>query len=76
VDFISYTESIDTSTPAGKGLFTMVSAFAEFERDLIRERIHAGRVCPLRQSAASTNSGAMVSASARSPPSWNSLSAR
>jgi DNA invertase Pin-like site-specific DNA recombinase len=42
VDFISYTENIDTSTPAGKALFTMVSAFAEFERDLIRERVKAG----------------------------------
>lgn len=42
VDFISYTENIDTSTPAGKALFTMVSAFAEFERDLIRQRVRAG----------------------------------
>jgi len=42
VDFISYTESIDTTTPAGKALFTMVSAFAEFERSLIGERVKAG----------------------------------
>lgn len=42
VDFISYTENVDTSTAAGKALFTMVSAFAEFERDLIRERVKAG----------------------------------
>ncbi len=42
VDFISYTENVDTSTPAAKALFTMVSAFAEFERDLIRERVKAG----------------------------------
>jgi len=42
VNFISYTENVDTSTPAGKALFTMVSAFAEFERDLIRERVKAG----------------------------------
>jgi DNA invertase Pin-like site-specific DNA recombinase len=42
IDFISYTENVDTSTPAGKALFTMVSAFAEFERDLIRERVKAG----------------------------------
>jgi DNA invertase Pin-like site-specific DNA recombinase len=42
VDFVSYTENVDTSTPAGKALFTMVSAFAEFERDLIRERVKAG----------------------------------
>ena len=42
VEFISYTENVDTSTPAGKALFTMVSAFAEFERDIIRERVKAG----------------------------------
>lgn len=42
VDFISYKENIDTSSPAGKVLFTMISAFAEFERDIIRERVKAG----------------------------------
>lgn len=42
VDFISYKENIDTSTPAGKILFTMISAFAEFERSIIRERVKAG----------------------------------
>jgi DNA invertase Pin-like site-specific DNA recombinase len=42
VDFISFKENIDTSTPAGKILFTMISAFAEFERSIIRERVIAG----------------------------------
>jgi len=42
VDFISYKENIDTSTPTGKILFTMISAFAEFERAIIRERVIAG----------------------------------
>ncbi len=42
VDFISYKENIDTSSPAGKILFTMISAFAEFERAIIRERVKAG----------------------------------
>lgn len=42
VDFISYSENIDTSTPMGKAMFTMVSAMAEFERSLIQERVVAG----------------------------------
>ncbi|NVP18061.1 recombinase family protein [Candidatus Gracilibacteria bacterium] len=42
IDFISYSENIDTSSPAGKVLFTMISAFAEFERNIIGERVRAG----------------------------------
>src|SRR5262249_34889448 len=42
VDFISYTELIDTSTPIGKMIFTIVGAVAEMERALIRERVQAG----------------------------------
>ena len=41
-NFISITEQIDTSSPAGKALFTMISAFAEFERSLVSERVKAG----------------------------------
>ncbi|MDB0564659.1 recombinase family protein [Ralstonia solanacearum] len=40
--FRSLTESLDTTTPAGRMLFHMVGAFAEFERELIRERTRAG----------------------------------
>jgi DNA invertase Pin-like site-specific DNA recombinase len=42
IHFISFTENIDTSSPMGKVLFTIISAMAEFERDLIRERVKAG----------------------------------
>ena len=42
VDFISYSEQIDTGLPMGKAMFTMISAIAEFERSLIRQRVHAG----------------------------------
>ena len=42
VDFISFSEQIDTSTPMGKAIFTMISAIAEFERSLIAERVVAG----------------------------------
>ncbi len=41
IDFISYSENIDTSSPAGKVLFTMISAFSEFERSIIQERVKA-----------------------------------
>src|ERR1017187_4652909 len=42
VQFISYQENIDTSSPLGQALFTIVSAVAQLERDLIRERVNAG----------------------------------
>ena len=40
--FRSLTESIDTTTPAGRMMMQMVGAFAEFEREMIRERTRAG----------------------------------
>ena len=43
IDFISIGDSLDTSTPNGKLLFHILSAFAEFEREIIRERMQAGR---------------------------------
>lgn len=42
VAFRSLTDSIDTTTPAGRMLFSVIGALAEFERDLIRERTLAG----------------------------------
>ena len=42
VAFVSLHEQIDTTTPVGKAMFTMVAALAELERDLHRERIRAG----------------------------------
>ena len=40
--FRSLTESIDTTTPAGRMMIQMVGSFAEFEREMIRERTRAG----------------------------------
>lgn len=42
VDFVSYQESIDTSTPQGRMVFGVMASLAEFERALIQERIKAG----------------------------------
>jgi DNA invertase Pin-like site-specific DNA recombinase len=42
IQFISYQENIDTSSPLGQALFTIVAAVAQLERDLIRERVCAG----------------------------------
>ncbi len=40
--FKSLTEAIDTTTPAGRMMMQMVGSFAEFEREMIRERTKAG----------------------------------
>ena len=42
INFASLTEEIETSTPAGKLVFHVFAALAEFERNLIRERTVAG----------------------------------
>jgi len=42
IDFISYSEGADTTTPQGKLLFGIMASLAEFERSLIAERVKAG----------------------------------
>ena len=42
VSFVSIREQVDTTTPAGKVLFTLIAAISEFERTLIVERVRAG----------------------------------
>ncbi len=42
IDFRSYDNNLDTSTPTGKLVFQIVGAVAEFEKDIIRERVVAG----------------------------------
>lgn len=42
IEFVSLTEGIDTSTPTGKMVFTVLGAVAELERSLIGERVRAG----------------------------------
>ncbi len=42
VDFVSNQEALDTSTPMGKAMFTIIGAMAELERNVIWERVVAG----------------------------------
>lgn len=42
VDLYLDQQAIDTTTPAGKLMFQVTGAFAEFERSMIRQRVHAG----------------------------------
>jgi len=41
IDFVSYQENIDTGTSIWQILFTLIWAFAEFERNVLRERVVA-----------------------------------
>src|SRR6266446_3859137 len=42
VDLVVLDQAIDTTTPSGRLLFHVLAAIAEFERDLIRDRVIAG----------------------------------
>ena len=46
VEFISYQENIDTSSPLGKAMFIIVAAIAELELNIIVERIKRDRDVP------------------------------
>lgn len=49
IAFVSLNEGIDTDTPAGRLQLHLLAAIAQFERDRIRERIHAGLARARRQ---------------------------
>ncbi|MBZ5634583.1 MAG: recombinase family protein [Acidobacteriia bacterium] len=42
IDFVSHQEAVDTSTPMGKAMFTVIAAMAELERSIIQERVISG----------------------------------
>ncbi len=81
IDFVSLSEQMDTSTPTGKMVFTVLGAVAELERSLIAERVRAG----LRNARAKgkrlgrppvrVNAG-RVMALRRSGASWAKIAAR
>ncbi len=42
VAFVSVTEALDLTTPAGRAMAAMVAVFAQFEREILKERVKAG----------------------------------
>jgi DNA invertase Pin-like site-specific DNA recombinase len=42
VGFVSLSEALDLTTPAGRAMAAMLAVFAEFEREVLRERVRAG----------------------------------
>lgn len=42
IDLFLHQQALDTTTPTGRAMFGMLSVFAEFEREVIRERVFAG----------------------------------
>jgi putative DNA-invertase from lambdoid prophage Rac len=42
VGFVSLTEALDLMTPAGRAMAALLAVFAEFEREILRERVRAG----------------------------------
>ena len=42
VDLYLHQQGLDSATPAGKAMFAMCGVFAEFERSILVERVHAG----------------------------------
>jgi putative DNA-invertase from lambdoid prophage Rac len=42
VGFVSLTEALDLTTPSGRAMAGLLAVFAEFEREILRERVKAG----------------------------------
>ena len=42
IGFVSLTEALDLTTPAGRAMAGLLAVFAEFEREILRERVRAG----------------------------------
>ena len=81
IEFVSLSEQMDTSTPTGKLVFTVLGAVAELERSLVAERVRAG----LRNARAKGRrlgrprvavDRAKVAALRRGGASWEGISAR
>jgi DNA invertase Pin-like site-specific DNA recombinase len=79
IEFVSLSESLDTATPSGRMVFTVLGAVAELERSLIVERVKAGlrnaRAKGKRLGRPSKNIDATTVAALRSQgASWRAIS--
>jgi DNA invertase Pin-like site-specific DNA recombinase len=85
VGFVSLTEALDLTTPAGRAMAGLLAVFAEFERDILRERVRAGLAHtrqngrnwagPSQQDSTPPRCGRCIvpaSAKPRSPAGWRS----
>lgn len=82
VEFVSYSEGVDTSTPQGELFFHMAAAFAQFERSLIRQRVIAGQQTAKakgkhigRSSSVPTDTAAQIRQLRESGQSWRKIAA-
>src|ERR1035437_344889 len=50
VGFVSLTEALDLTTPAGRAMAALLAVFAAFEREILGERVRAG-LCPAERQA-------------------------
>ena len=90
VGFVSLNEALDLTTPAGRAMAALLAVFAEFEREILRERVRAGLAHarqngqtpgPARYGRPSTptrygSSTVRASANPKSPAAWRSAGPR
>jgi len=67
VGFVSLTEALDLTTPAGRAMAGLLAVFAEFEREILRERVRAGHRRPRSTLTRFGSSTVRVRARPRSP---------
>jgi DNA invertase Pin-like site-specific DNA recombinase len=71
VGFVSLTEALDLTTPAGRAMAGLLAVFAEFEREILRERVRAGLAHARSQRQASGPSpygGSSIRSGPQTPP--------
>jgi putative DNA-invertase from lambdoid prophage Rac len=65
VGFVSLTEALDLTTPAGRAMAGLLAVFAEFEREILRERVRAGLAQARQRGRPTRYESCTVPASAR-----------